>query len=40
MKPAVSKALLQLKTSECVEMWEAAKVLLDEEDRSVIPELL
>jgi HEAT repeat protein len=40
MKPTVSKALLQLKTSGRFLMWEAAKVLVREEDRRVVPHLL
>ncbi len=40
MNPTVSKALLQLKASEHMEMWEAAKALVNAEDPGVVPEIL
>jgi len=40
MNPTVGKALLQLKNSERLEMWEAAKSLVKAADRGVVPELL
>ncbi len=40
MNPDLHKALVQLRTGERLEMWEAAKALVKEEDPSVVPELL
>lgn len=40
MNPTASNAFEQLKTGERIDMWEAAKALVKEEDLSVVPRLL